>query len=87
MTEVPTFNPDRSIPVVLTEGLVLDILYGLEQAAAEYHEVGFCADCNRTVRESGISDLPCENHAIDFAKADRWLDAIAALKKLTGITV
>ncbi|MFI6317375.1 hypothetical protein ACIBG8_07640 [Nonomuraea sp. NPDC050556] len=67
---LPAFDPDRPIFVVLTEGLVRDIMYGLEEAAAEYHEVGFCADCNRMVRDSGISDLPCENHANDFAKAD-----------------
>lgn len=85
MNTMPVYDPARPIPVVLTEGLVREILYGLEEAAAEFREPGFCADCTETVKDSGIPDLPCGDHANDAAKADSWLDAAATLRALTGV--
>ncbi|WP_343949096.1 hypothetical protein [Nonomuraea longicatena] len=85
MIDVSTYDPDRPIPVVLTEGLVRNILYGLEEAAAEFRDSGFCVDCDLTAKDSGIPDLPCANHSNDFEKADNWQDAAAALRAITGV--
>ncbi|MFI6813181.1 hypothetical protein ACIBG7_12255 [Nonomuraea sp. NPDC050328] len=85
MTAVPVYDPDRPIPVVLTEGLVRDILYGLQHAAEEYTFNGDCNDCSRSARESGNPYQPCEPHGDDFRKAGAWLEAAAQLEAVTGV--